>query len=130
MLAFAETVGGQGIAHQHHLLRRQPLQQHRHGGGHVHPIGDQADCHIPPQGGSRHRPWCAPVHVGHGVEGVGEHRHPGSEGGVALGFRGRAVAEAHHDSPLGKGGDHGASPLQFRGQGHQIDVAFKAVDAL
>ena len=60
---------------------------------------------------------------------MGEHRHPGSEGGVALGFRGGAVAEAHHDAPFGQGGDHGASPLQFRGQGHQIDVAFKAVDA-
>ena len=43
---FAEAIGRQGIAHQHQPIARETLQQHRHRGGHMHTIGDQAEGHI------------------------------------------------------------------------------------
>ena len=100
----------------------------------MHPIGDQAQGHIPPQQGGRHRSRGAAVHVGHGVEGVGEHPHPGGIGLAGLRFRGLAVAQADQHIHRPQGGDHRPAPRQLRRQGHQGDVglraAAEAVDAL
>ena len=82
------------------------------------------------QQGRRHGPGRPVVQAGHGVEAVGEHRHPGAEGGAGLGLVGLAVAEAHHDPQLLEGADHRAGPRQFRGQGDQIDLLFKTGDPL
>ena len=122
MQAIGQAVGGQGIAYQYHLLRGQPLQQHRHGGGHMHPIGDQPKGHVAPQGRRRHGARGAVVHVRNGVEGMGHHRHAGVVGVVGLAFGGLAVAQAHHHPLLAQGADHRGGPLQFRRQGHQGDV--------
>ena len=130
MAAIGQAVGGQGIAHQHQLPTRQPLQQHRHGGCHMDAIGDQAQVHPARQQGRRHGPGRPVVEAGHGVEAVGEHRHPGAKGGAGLGLVGLAVAQAHHDPQLLEGADDRAGPLQFRGQGDQINLLFKAADPL
>ena len=41
MLAIGEAIGRQGIAHQHQLISRKPLQKHGHRRVHMHPVGDQ-----------------------------------------------------------------------------------------
>ena len=40
------------------------------------------------------------------------------------------MAQAHHDPLLAQGGDHLRGPVQFRCQGHQVDIGLKAADSL
>ena len=127
--AIRQAVGGESIAHQHQLLRRQPLQQHRHRRRHVHAVGDQAQGDVAPQGGCRHRPWLAVMQACHGVEGMGEHAHAGIEARLGLRVRGGAVAQAHHHAPLRQLPGELQGARQLRRQGQQGKLVLVAGDA-
>ena len=138
MPALGQAVGSQGIADQHHLPGRQPLQQHRHRRGHMDPIGDQPQGHITPQGRRRDRSWVPVAQARHGVEGMGQHRHTGVVGRHGLGVVGFAVAQADDNALLPQGLDHRSGPRKFGRQRDHGDVggdvggcrrAAKTVDA-
>ena len=113
----------------------------------MHPIGDQPQGHITPQGRRRDRSRLPVAQARHGVEGMGQHRHAGVVGRHGLGVIGFAVAQADDDALFPQGLDHRSGPLKFGRQRDQGDVgggpgggrapsagtarrAVKAVDAL
>ena len=129
MLPIGQAVGGEGIAHQHQLIAGELLQQHRHGGVHVHAVGNQAEGDPSSPAGFRHRSGGAVVQARHGIEGMGEHAYPRFKGLAGLFGSGGAVAEGHGDAQLPQALDHRCGALQLRGQGDQGDVVLEAADA-
>ena len=103
----------------------------------MHPIGDQPQGHITPQGRRRDRSRLPVAQARHGVEGMGQHRHAGVVGRHGLGVIGFAVAQADDDALFAQGLDHCGGPLKFGRQRDQGDVggdvgggrAAKTVDA-
>ena len=95
---------------------------------HVHAIGDQPQGHPSAPAGFPKRARCPVVQARHGIEGVGEHRHPLIEPGAGLFGRGGAVAQGHADAQLPQSPDHRSGSLQFGGQGHQGNLRFEPTD--
>ena len=69
------------------------------------------------------------MQASHGVEAVGDHPHALLIGQARRPFISSAMPQAHHHTALAQRRNHLPSTWQFRRQGDQGNVVFKATDA-